>query len=227
MNQPLIFCVEDDDSIRELICYALKSGGYQAQGFSSSAALWHRMATEKPDLLVLDIMLPGEDGLHILQRLKEDASTRSVPVIMLTAKTSELDKVAGLDAGADDYITKPFSVLELLSRIRAVLRRTAPSDAEVLSCGPVTIDPLRRTVTSNGNPVELTYKEFELLCYMMRNCDIVLSRTRLMENVWGFDFEGESRTVDMHIKTLRQKLGAGGSIIKTVRGVGYKVSLQE
>ena len=122
MNQPLIFCVEDDDSIRELICYALNSGGYQAQGFSSSAALWHRMATEKPDLLVLDIMLPGEDGLHILQRLKEDASTRSVPVIMLTAKTSELDKVAGLDAGADDYITKPFSVLELLSRIRAVLR---------------------------------------------------------------------------------------------------------
>ena len=227
MNQPLIFCVEDDDSIRELICYALKSGGYQAQGFSSSAALWHRMATEKPDLLVLDIMLPGEDGLHILQRLKEDASTRSVPVIMLTAKTSELDKVTGLDAGADDYITKPFSVLELLSRIRAVLRRTAPSDAEVLSCGPVTIDPLRRTVTSDGNPVELTYKEFELLCYMMRNCDIVLSRTRLMENVWGFDFEGESRTVDMHIKTLRQKLGAGGSIIKTVRGVGYKVSLQE
>lgn len=227
MNQPLIFCVEDDDSIRELICYALKSGGYQAQGFSSSAALWHRMAMEKPDLLVLDIMLPGEDGLHILQRLKEDASTRSVPVIMLTAKTSELDKVAGLDAGADDYITKPFSVLELLSRIRAVLRRTAPSDAEVLSCGPVTIDPLRRTVTSDGNPVELTYKEFELLCYMMRNCDIVLSRTRLMENVWGFDFEGESRTVDMHIKTLRQKLGAGGSIIKTVRGVGYKVSLQE
>ena len=227
MNQPLIFCVEDDDSIRELICYALKSGGYQAQGFSSSAALWHRMATEKPDLLVLDIMLPGEDGLHILQRLKEDASTRSVPVIMLTAKTSELDKVAGLDAGADDYITKPFSVLELLSRIRAVLRRTAPSDAEVLSCGPVTIDPLRRTVTSDGNPVELTYKEFELLCYMMRNCDIILSRTRLMENVWGFDFEGESRTVDMHIKTLRQKLGAGGSIIKTVRGVGYKVSLQE
>ena len=223
MNQPLIFCVEDDDSIRELICYALKSGGYQAQGFSSSAALWHRMATEKPDLLVLDIMLPGEDGLHILQRLKEDASTRSVPVIMLTAKTSELDKVAGLDAGADDYITKPFSVLELLSRIRAVLRRTAPSDAEVLSCGPVTIDPLRRTVTSDGNPVELTYKEFELLCYMMRNCDIVLSRTRLMENVWGFDFEGESRTVDMHIKTLRQKLGAGGSIIKTVRGVGYKL----
>ena len=223
----MIYLLEDDDSIRELICYALKSGGYQAQGFSSSAALWHRMATEKPDLLVLDIMLPGEDGLHILQRLKEDASTRSVPVIMLTAKTSELDKVAGLDAGADDYITKPFSVLELLSRIRAVLRRTAPSDAEVLSCGPVTIDPLRRTVTSDGNPVELTYKEFELLCYMMRNCDIVLSRTRLMENVWGFDFEGESRTVDMHIKTLRQKLGAGGSIIKTVRGVGYKVSLQE
>ena len=227
MNQPLIFCVEDDDSIRELICYALKSGGYQAQGFSSSAALWHRMATEKPDLLVLDIMLPGEDGLHILQRLKEDASTRSVPVIMLTAKTSELDKVAGLDAGADDYITKPFSVLELLSRIRAVLRRTAPSDAEVLSCGPVTIDPLRRTVTSDGNPVAITYKVFELLCYMMRICVIVLSRSSLMENVWGFDFEGESRTVDMHIKTLRQKLGAGGSIIKTVRGVGYKVSLQE
>lgn len=228
MNQAaLIYCVEDDDSIRELICYALKSGGYRAEGFDSSAPLWRRMEEEPPRLLLLDIMLPGEDGLHILHRLKEDAATRGTPVIMLTAKTTELDKVAGLDAGADDYITKPFSVLELLSRVRAVLRRTAPSGAETLVCGPVAVDPLRRTVTTDGKPVELTYKEFELLCYMMRNCDIVLSRTRLMENVWGFDFEGESRTVDMHIKTLRQKLGAGGSIIKTVRGVGYKVSLRD
>ena len=226
-GSPLIYCVEDDDSIRELICYALKSGGYQAEGFAESGDFWRRMEENTPRLVLLDIMLPGEDGMQLLHKRKNDAAQRNVPVIMLTAKTTELDKVAGLDAGADDYITKPFSVLELLSRVRAVLRRSQPTGAETLSCGEVTMDPLRRTVTSCGHPVELTYKEFELLCYMMRNCDIVLSRTRLMENVWGFDFEGESRTVDMHIKTLRQKLGAGGSIIKTVRGVGYKVSQRE
>ena len=226
-GSPLIYCVEDDDSIRELICYALKSGGYQAEGFAESGDFWRRMEENTPRLVLLDIMLPGEDGMQLLRKMKNDAAQRNVPVIMLTAKTTELDKVAGLDAGADDYITKPFSVLELLSRVRAVLRRSQPTGAETLSCGEVTMDPLRRTVTSCGHPVELTYKEFELLCYMMRNCDIVLSRTRLMENVWGFDFEGESRTVDMHIKTLRQKLGAGGSLIKTVRGVGYKVSQRE
>ena len=226
-GSPLIYCVEDDDSIRELICYALKSGGYQAEGFAESGDFWRRMEENTPRLVLLDIMLPGEDGMQLLHKMKNDAAQRNVPVIMLTAKTTELDKVAGLDAGADDYITKPFSVLELLSRVRAVLRRSQPTGAETLSSGEVTMDPLRRTVTSCGHPVELTYKEFELLCYMMRNCDIVLSRTRLMENVWGFDFEGESRTVDMHIKTLRQKLGAGGSIIKTVRGVGYKVSQRE
>ena len=226
-GSPLIYCVEDDDSIRELICYALKSGGYQAEGFAESGDFWRRMEENTPRLVLLDIMLPGEDGMQLLHKMKNDAAQRNVPVIMLTAKTTELDKVAGLDAGADDYITKPFSVLELLSRVRAVLRRSQPTGAETLSCGEVTMDPLRRTVTSCGHPVELTYKEFELLCYMMRNCDIVLSRTRLMENVWGFDFEGESRTVDMHIKTLRQQLGAGGSIIKTVRGVGYKVSQRE
>ena len=226
-GSPLIYCVEDDDSIRELICYALKSGGYQAEGFAESGDFWRRMEENTPRLVLLDIMLPGEDGMQLLHKMKNDAAQRNVPVIMLTAKTTELDKVAGLDAGADDYITKPFSVLELLSRVRAVLRRSQPTGAETLSCGEVTMDPLRRTVTSCGHPVELTYKEFELLCYMMRNCDIVLSRTRLMENVWGFDFEGESRTVDMHIKTLRKKLGAGGSIIKTVRGVGYKVSQRE
>ena len=226
-GSPLIYCVEDDDSIRELICYALKSGGYQAEGFAESGDFWRRMEESTPRLVLLDIMLPGEDGMQLLHKMKNDAAQRNIPVIMLTAKTTELDKVAGLDAGADDYITKPFSVLELLSRVRAVLRRSQPTGAETLSCGEVTMDPLRRTVTSCGHPVELTYKEFELLCYMMRNGDIVLSRTRLMENVWGFDFEGESRTVDMHIKTLRQKLGAGGSIIKTVRGVGYKVSQRE
>ena len=226
-GSPLIYCVEDDDNIRELICYALKSGGYQAEGFAESGDFWRRMEENTPRLVLLDIMLPGEDGMQLLHKMKNDAAQRNVPVIMLTAKTTELDKVAGLDAGADDYITKPFSVLELLSRVRAVLRRSQPTGAETLSCGEVTMDPLRRTVTSCGHPVELTYKEFELLCYMMRNCDIVLSRSRLMENVWGFDFEGESRTVDMHIKTLRQKLGAGGSIIKTVRGVGYKVSQRE
>ena len=223
----MIYCVEDEKNIRELLVYTLETTGFTARGMADGKELKAALKEEIPNLILLDIMLPGDDGYTILEKLKSSSDTRNIPVIMVTAKEAEYDKVRGLEGGADDYITKPFSVLELLSRIRAVLRRTAPSDAEVLSCGPVTIDPLRRTVTSDGNPVELTYKEFELLCYMMRNCDIVLSRTRLMENVWGFDFEGESRTVDMHIKTLRQKLGAGGSIIKTVRGVGYKVSLQE
>ena len=155
-GSPLIYCVEDDDSIRELICYALKSGGYQAEGFAESGDFWRRMEENTPRLVLLDIMLPGEDGMQLLHKMKNDAAQRNVPVIMLTAKTTELDKVAGLDAGADDYITKPFSVLELLSRVRAVLRRSQPTGAETLSCGEVTMDPLRRTVTSCGHPVELT-----------------------------------------------------------------------
>ena len=210
-EKPLIYCVEDDESIRQMVCYALESGGYQARGFESGQEFWPCWRREPPRLLLLDIMLPGEDGMDILRQVKKGTSA-ATPVIMLTAKTAELDKVAGLDAGADDYIAKPFSVLELLSRIRAVLRRTSRG-AGPLSCGPVTLDPLSRAVCSGGKPVELTYKEFELLHYMMRCPGEALSRTRLLEKVWGFDFQGESRTVDMHVKTLRRKLGAGGGLI--------------
>ena len=219
-----VLVVDDEKLLVKGIKFNLENDGYQVDTAYDGAQALSMVKEQKYDIIILDLMLPEVAGLEVCRKIRENSN---VPVIMLTAKTTELDKVAGLDAGADDYITKPFSVLELLSRVRAVLRRSQPTGAETLSCGEVTMDPLRRTVTSCGHPVELTYKEFELLCYMMRNCDIVLSRTRLMENVWGFDFEGESRTVDMHIKTLRQKLGAGGSIIKTVRGVGYKVSQRE
>lgn len=220
-EKPLIYCVEDDESIRQMVCYALESGGYRARGFESGQELWPHWRQEPPRLLLLDIMLPGEDGMEILSRVKSGPGA-ATPVIMLTAKTAELDKVAGLDAGADDYIAKPFSVLEMLSRVRAVLRRTGQAAAP-LSCGPVKLDPLSRAVSCQGRPVELTYKEFELLHYMLRHPGEALSRTRLLEKVWGFEFQGESRTVDMHIKTLRRKLGVGGGLIKTVRGAGYKL----
>ena len=220
-EKPLIYCVEDDENIRQMLCYALESGGYRAQGCESGRQFWPSWRRERPRLLLLDIMLPEEDGMEILRQVKSGPGG-ATPVIMLTAKTAELDKVAGLDAGADDYIAKPFSVLELLSRIRAVLRRTSRGAAP-LTCGPVTLDPLSRAVSCQGRPVELTYKEFELLHYMLRHPGEALSRTRLLEKVWGFDFEGESRTVDMHVKTLRRKLGAGGGLVKTVRGAGYKL----
>ena len=224
-RKALIYCVEDDESIRQMICYALESSGYQAEGFDSGQPLWCCWHKRPPQLVLLDIMLPGEDGMEILRRIKSGPNA-DTPVIMLTAKSAELDKVAGLDAGADDYITKPFSVLELLSRVRAVLRRADRSGAP-LRCGSITLDPLSRAVCSGGKPVELTHKEFELLSYMMRCPEEVLSRTRLMEKVWGFDFEGESRTVDMHIKALRRKLGPAGAVIKTIRGAGYMIVQEE
>jgi len=221
-----IYLVEDDESIRELILYALTSSGFEAQGFDCAEPFWVAVKQRSPGLVLLDIMLPGDDGLAILRRLKESGGTSQVPVIMLTAKATEYDKVKGLDLGADDYITKPFGVMELISRIRAVLRRVKPEEnIALVSCGGITLDEERRTVTSQGEPVTLTYKEFELLSYLLRNEGIVLTREKIMERVWGFDYEGESRTVDMHIKSLRQKLGACGALIQTVRGVGYKVSV--
>lgn len=219
-----IYLVEDDESIRELILYALKSSGCEAQGFECGEAYWEAVESALPTLSILDIMLPGDDGLHILRRMKDSQRTAEIPVIMLTAKATEYDKVKGLDAGADDYITKPFGVMELLSRIRAVLRRVKPAEtADALVFGGITLNEERRTVTALGDAVALTYKEFELLSYLLKNVGIVLSREKIMERVWGFDFEGESRTVDMHIKSLRQKLGACGEAIQTVRGVGYKI----
>lgn len=226
---PLIYCVEDDDGIRELITCVLRSGSYETEVFDCAAPFNEAVKKRVPDLILLDIMLPDEDGFSILRRLKADKTTVDVPVIMLTAKTAELDKVNGLESGADDYICKPFGVMELLSRIKAVLRRTGRKSVvsdSVLEIDGLSLDNEKRIVSYNGTEVTLTYKEFELLACLMRNRGIVLTREKLMEKVWGFDFEGETRTVDVHVKTLRQKLELAGcsGLIRTVRSVGYKIN---
>lgn len=219
-----IYIVEDDINIREIERYALKNSGYEVEEFESGAELFKRLGKKQPSLILLDIMLPDEDGLDILAKIRADRETAKIPIIMVTAKTSELDKVKGLDLGADDYITKPFGVMELISRVKALLRRTGQAETESrLSCGDIVLDNDKHAVYIAGALCELTFKEFELLKYMMLNQGIVLSRDKIMDQVWGFDYEGESRTVDMHIKTLRQKLGASGSMIKTVRNVGYRM----
>ena len=224
---PTIYCVEDDNGIRELISCALKSGGYGVKAFPMAKPFYEELEANQPSLILLDIMLPNEDGLSVLSKLKADPKYKDIPVIMLTAKSSEIDKVSGLELGADDYITKPFGVMEMLSRIKAVLRRTTrqEDDSEVLTIREVSLDVSKRIVTVNGQEVALTYREFELLMYLMRHVSIAVSRDKLMERVWGYEFAGETRTVDMHIKTIRQKLEAAGctDLIKTVRGVGYKV----
>lgn len=221
----LIYIVEDDMSIRELIIYALKTADFKAVGFEQAKELFSTLEQELPALILLDIMLPSEDGISILKRLRQNNETKKLPVIMLTAKGSEFDKVNALDLGADDYITKPFGVMELISRVKALLRRSTSEEVEEsLSVGSVNMDIKRRIVTSNGEEVTLTFKEFELLHYLIKNAGIVLSRDKIMQTVWGFDFEGESRTVDMHIKLLRSKLAENSELIKTVRGVGYKIA---
>ncbi len=220
----MIYIVEDDKNIRELESYVLQSSGYLVKSFENSLDFYAACNEELPDLILLDIMLPNEDGLIILKNLREQERTKNIPIIMVTAKTTELDKVKGLDAGADDYISKPFGVMELISRVKALLRRTRQvDDSKILRFKDILLDDERHLVTVSGRDCELTFKEFELLKYLLHNQGIVLSREKLMEQVWGFEFEGESRTVDMHIKTLRQKLGVGGKAIKTVRNVGYKI----
>lgn len=219
-----IFIVEDDTNIREIERYALTNSGYQVEEFDSGVELFRRLQEQIPSLILLDIMLPNEDGMSILKKIRSSKETMDVPVIMVTAKSSELDKVKGLDSGADDYMTKPFGVMELISRVKALLRRTSKVQEEtVLTHKDIVMDNDKRTVCANGNLCELTYKEYELLKYLLINKGIVLSRDKLMSHVWGFDYEGETRTVDMHIKTLRQKLGESSSMIKTVRNVGYMV----
>lgn len=219
-----IFCVEDDDNIRELTVYALKQNGYEIEGFSCAKELFSALENEIPSLVLLDIMLPDTDGLEILSLLRKNAETQNLPVIMLTAKSGELDKVKGLDGGADDYITKPFSIMELISRVKALLRRTSSErESDLLKYQDISIDNLSRKVVAGGREVVLTYKEFELLLCLIKNKGIVLSRDKLLRHVWGFDFQGESRTVDVHIKTLRHKLGDSGAVIETVRNVGYTV----
>lgn len=220
----MIYCVEDDRNIRELLVYTLSTTGFQALGLESGKALFKELKTNKPELILLDIMLPGEDGYSILERLKSASSTKEIPVIMVTAKGAEFEKVRGLDAGADDYITKPFGMMEFLARVKAVLRRSSQKNGErELHCGPLSIFVERHEVRENGNLVELTLKEFEVLRYLAENKGIVLTRDQLLGHVWGYDFDGETRTVDVHIRSLRQKLGEAGAVIETVRGVGYRI----
>ena len=207
----MIFCVEDEANIRELVVYTLETTGFEARGFEEGTSFFEALAEELPELILLDIMLPGEDGMEILKKLKTSGRTKDIPVIMVTAKGAEYDKVMGLDAGADDYVTKPFGMMELVSRIRAVLRRTSKKEEDdTYVLGEIRMDRKKHEVTVAGEPVALTLKEYELL-------------RKLMENIWGYDFDGETRTVDVHVRTLRQKLGQAGEYIETVRGVGYRI----
>lgn len=219
---PLVYIVEDDTDIREMESYALKNSGLDVEMLASGAALNDALKRQLPDLILLDIMLPDEDGLSILKRLRAEKETQELPIILVTAKTTELDKVRGLDMGADDYLTKPFGIMELVSRVKALLRRTRRQTNE-LTYETISLDAERHLVTADGEPVELTYKEFELLKFLLQNSGTVVSRDRLMDAVWGFAFAGETRTVDMHIKTLRKKLGESGMLIVTVRNVGYRL----
>lgn len=219
----MIYIVEDDRNIQEIELFALKNSGYQATGFETAKEFYKALNEKLPELILLDIMLPDEDGLSILKRLRTRADTQKIPVILVTAKTSEIDKVKGLDGGADDYIAKPFGVMEMIARVKALLRRSGGMEENMLTCGNVTLDGEKRMVYVDGKSIELTYKEFELLKLLMKNHGIVISRDVIMERVWDSSFEGESRTIDVHVRTLRQKLGDGGALIKTIRNVGYMV----
>ena len=219
----MIYLLEDDDSIRKLVVYALESQGYQAAGFDTPEHFWKAMEQQLPRLIILDIMLPGEDGISILKKLKSSQATTALPVIILTAKNTEYDRVEGLDAGADDFISKPFGMMELVARIRAVLRRTEQRTVErEYRSGPLYICPERHEVHVDGKPVTLTYKEFMLLQLLVENRGLVLTREILLDRIWGLGSECENRTLDVHIRTLRAKLGNAGSLIQTVRGVGYR-----
>jgi len=225
----MIYCVEDDANIRELVVYTLTSTGTAALGLEDGKAFWQALEEKTPELVLLDIMLPGEDGISILKKLKKSNKTKDIPVIMVTAKGSEFDKVTGLDAGADDYLTKPFGMMELISRIKAVRRRVNKEDdkKDVLSYQSILLDVPKHHVEVMGSEVQLTLKEFELLAMLLRNQGIVMTREQLLEEIWGYDFDGETRTVDVHIRTLRQKIGDAGILIETIRGVGYRIGGKE
>ena len=219
----MIYLLEDDDSIRKLVIYALQSQNFEAKGFDTPTRFWAAMREEKPKLVLLDIMLPEQDGISILQQLRAQQATRHLPVIIITAKNTEYDRVEGLDAGADDYISKPFGMMEMVSRVRAVLRRTdTGGNVKVLESGSLRVCPERHEVSVDGREVVLTYKEFQLICFLMENRGLVLTRDALMSKIWGLAAERENRTLDVHIRTLRAKLGSAGNAIETVRGVGYR-----
>ena len=219
----MIYYVEDDANIRELVVYTLNQTGLSAKGFPDATAFFTASAEEKPSLVLLDIMLPGEDGLSVLKKIRANAGTTTIPIMMITAKTTEFDKVSGLDLGADDYITKPFGMAELVARVKALLRRSGlKTSAERLTHGELVVDIARHTVTVSDQVVNLTYKEFSLLAWLMENMGRAYTREQLLETVWGYDYEGGTRTVDVHVQTLRTKLGTSGRFIETVRGVGYR-----
>ncbi|MEE1115504.1 MAG: response regulator transcription factor [Clostridia bacterium] len=221
----MIYLVEDDSNIRELVIYTLNNVGISAVGFGLPSEFWSAMERSTPSLILLDIMLPQESGISILRKIRSSPATSKIPVAMLTAKGNEYDKVIGLDAGADDYITKPFGMMELIARIKALLRRFGDKEKteEEYSIGTCYVCPPKHIVTVNGENISLTLKEFEVLCLLLRNRNIVLTRDRLLNEIWGYSFDGENRTVDVHIRTLRQKLGAAGDMIETIRGIGYKI----
>lgn len=220
----MIYVVEDDNSIRELVVYTLHSAGFQAEGFEKPSAFWHAMENAEPGLVLLDIMLPDEDGISILKKIRASSKTKKIPVILLTARGSEYDKVVGLDSGADDYVAKPFGMMELLARVRALLRRLDGTvEVAEVSIGELCVSKTRHEVKVQGEVVLLTLKEFEVLNYLIENKGRVMTRDQLLNQIWGYGFDGENRTVDVHIRTLRQKLGVCGSYIETVRGIGYKI----
>lgn len=219
----MIYYVEDDRNIRELVVYALCSSGLAAEGFAEAGEFWDAVRQEKPELVLLDIMLPGQDGVSILKELRENAATADLPVLMLTAKGSVYDKVVGLDSGADDYLAKPFEMVELISRVKALLRRSQGKQSTMLRIGNIAIDDARHTVLVDGKSVTLTLKEYDLLLFLAQNCGFAFSREQLLSRIWGYDYGGGTRTVDVHVQTLRQKLGAAGGQIETVRGVGYRM----
>ena len=224
----MIYFLEDDNSIRELVVYTMNSTGFEAVGFGKPGEFWAAMERETPSLVLLDIMLPEEDGLSILKKLRANPATKRLPVMMLTAKDSEYDKVLGLDSGADDYLPKPFGMMELVARVKALLRRTeAEGEGPEYVLGKLRVSPARHLVQVDGKEVQLTLKEFELLRTLLENDGMVLTRDKLLTKIWGYDFDGETRTVDVHVRTLRQKLGELGSLIETVRGVGYKIDSKE
>jgi two-component system alkaline phosphatase synthesis response regulator PhoP len=224
----MIYCVEDDAGIRDIEVYTLRSTGFEAEGFQNGQTFFEAMDKALPELVILDVMLPGDDGVTILKRLRANAATRHIPVIMATAKSSEYDKIIGLDMGADDYLVKPFGMMEMVSRVRAVLRRASPrQESSLLTYGGIVMNPDEHTVTADGERVALTLKEFEMLRAFLAQPGFVFTRDRLLSEIWGMDYDGETRTVDVHVRTLRQKLGSCGALIETVRGVGYRLGARE
>ncbi len=224
----MIYLLEDDENIRNFVIYALNNSGLEAKGFEVPSAFWQEIANQKPDLVILDIMLPEEDGISVLKKLRAAVATRNLPIMMLTAKSTEYDKVLGLDSGADDYVSKPFGIMELIARVKALLRRTeANQDETEYHFGPLVLNPAKHLIQVDGKDVTLTLKEFQLLCYLAENKGNVMTRDQILQKIWGYEFDGENRTVDVHIRTLRAKLGEAGYVVETVRGLGYRIGGRE